>query len=111
MEETVVRPAYGRILLTGAAGEIGRILRPALRGAAGRLRLLDRRALEPEHGEEEVVIGDLSDPALAEAATREVDCLVHRAGIPRETDGTPEEILQTNVVACHTLFEAARRNG
>jgi uronate dehydrogenase len=110
-EETAIRPAWRRILLTGAAGEIGRVLRPALRGAAGQLRLLDRRALEAESGEEEVVTGDLSDPALAEAATQEVDCLIHLAGIPRETGGTPEEILQTNVVACHTLFEAARRNG
>ncbi|MFC0386917.1 NAD-dependent epimerase/dehydratase family protein [Muricoccus vinaceus] len=104
-------PPWGRILLTGAAGEIGRVLRPALRGAAPRLRLLDRRPLEAETAEEEVMQGDLSDPAMADAATRGADCVIHLAGIPRETGGTPEEILHTNIVACHGLFEAARRNG
>jgi len=104
-------PAWRRVLLTGAAGEIGRVVRPALRGAAGRLRLLDRRPMEPAGEGEELMQGDLLDPALADAAARDADVLIHLAGIPRETGGTPEEILATNVVATHTLFEAARRHG
>lgn len=102
---------WRRILLTGAAGEIGSVLRPALRGAADSLRLLDRRPVPPGGAEEEIVQGDLSDPGVAEAAVSGVDCVIHLAGIPRETDGTPEQILQTNVVACHGLFEVARRAG
>ncbi|MFC7738771.1 NAD-dependent epimerase/dehydratase family protein [Roseomonas sp. GCM10028921] len=104
-------PAWRRILLTGAAGEIGRVVRPVLRGAAGTLRLLDRRPMDPAADGEELMEGDLSDPDLVNAATRDVDLLIHLAGIPRETGGTPEEILATNVVGTHTLFEAARRNG
>jgi uronate dehydrogenase len=111
MTNAAATPAWRRILLTGAAGEIGQVLRPALRGAAGRLRLLDRQPMAPAAEDEELVEGDLSDPTVTEAATRDVDCVIHLAGIPRETGGTPEEILQTNVVACHSLFEAARRNG
>ena len=34
-----------RLLLTGAAGEIGRVLRPALRGAAEALRWHDLRPI------------------------------------------------------------------
>ncbi|MBP0445092.1 NAD(P)-dependent oxidoreductase [Roseomonas sp. SSH11] len=111
MEEAIPNSSWRRILLTGAAGEIGCAIRPALRGTAGRVRLLDRRSIKDTTEDEEAVQGDIADPSVAEAATREVDCLIHLAGIPRETGGTPEEILHTNVVGCHTLFEAARRNG
>jgi uronate dehydrogenase len=37
-----------RLLLTGAAGEIGRVLRPALRGAAEALRGHDLRPIGSE---------------------------------------------------------------
>jgi uronate dehydrogenase len=111
MVDAAATPAWRRILLTGAAGEIGQVLRPALRGAAGRLRLLDRQPMAPAAEDEELMEGNLSDPGVTETATRDVDCVIHLAGIPRETGGTPEEIMQTNVVACHSLFEAARRNG
>jgi uronate dehydrogenase len=37
-----------------------------------------------------------------------VDCVIHLAGIPRETGGTPEEILHANVIGAHTVFAAAR---
>jgi uronate dehydrogenase len=57
------------------------------------------------------VRGDLAEPGAALEATRDVDCIVHLAGIPRETGGTPEQILRANVLGCHALFEAARANG
>jgi uronate dehydrogenase len=101
-----------RLLLTGAAGEIGRVLRPALRGAAEKLRWHDLRAIgDAASPDEEVMIGDLTVPGVAEAATEGVDCVVHLAGIPRETGGTPEEILAANVLGTHRMFEAARRAG
>jgi uronate dehydrogenase len=40
-----------------------------------------------------------------------VDCVIHLAGIPRETGGTPEQILTTNVVGTHRVFETARGAG
>ncbi len=100
-----------RLLLTGAAGEIGRVLRPALRGAAEKLRWHDRRAIGDAAPEEEVMTGDLTTPRSAEAATEDVDCVIHLAAIPRETGGTPEEILHANVVGTHCMFEAARQAG
>jgi uronate dehydrogenase len=100
-----------RLLLTGAAGEIGRVLRPALRGVAEKLRWHDLRASGDAAPGEEVMTGDLALPGAAEAATEGVDCIVHLAGIPRETGGTPEEILAANVVGTHRMFEAARQAG
>jgi uronate dehydrogenase len=101
---------WRRLLITGAAGEIGSVLRPTLRDTAETVRLLDLRAIKVE-GNEESLQGDLVTPAVAEAATRDVDCIVHLAGIPRETGGTPEDILHANVVGCHALFTAARASG
>jgi uronate dehydrogenase len=104
-------PRWRRLLLTGAAGEIGGVLRPPLRGAAERVRLHDLRPLSPQAPGEEAVRGDLAEPGAALEVTRDVDCIVHLAGIPRETGGTPEQILRANVLGCHALFEAARVNG
>jgi uronate dehydrogenase len=100
-----------RLLLTGAAGEIGSVLRPALRGAAERLRWHDRRPVAGAAPDEEVMTGDLTMPGVAEAATDGVDCVIHLAGIPRETGGTPEQILTANVIGTQRVFEAARQAG
>jgi uronate dehydrogenase len=104
-----VRPK--RLLLTGAAGEIGRVLRPALRGVAEKLRWHDRRPIEDAAAGEEVMSGDLGLQGAAEAAADGVDCVIHLAGIARETGGTPEEILAANVVGTQRMFEAARKAG
>lgn len=100
-----------RLLLTGAAGEIGRVLRPALRAAAENVRWHDLRPIADAGSGEEVLSGDLTVPGAAEAATEGVDCVVHLAGIPRETGGTPDQILAANVVGTHRMFEAAREAG
>ncbi len=104
-------PRWRRLVLTGAAGEIGSVLRPALRGTARHLRWHDIRPVPGAEPGDEVQEGDIADPAVAEAAVRDADVLLHFAGIPRETGGGPEDILRTNVVATHGLFEAARRAG
>lgn len=102
---------WRRILITGAAGEIGTVIRPALRGLAQSIRLHDRRPVADLAPGEEAMTGDITDPATALRATEGVDCLIHLAGVPRETGGTHAEILQANVIGCHAVFEAARANG
>ena len=104
-------PRFKRLLLTGAAGEIGSVLRPALRGAADSLRWHDIRPITDAAAGEEVKTGDLTVPGIADAAMKDVDCVIHLAGIPRETGGTPEQILMTNTVGTHRVFEAARAAG
>lgn len=102
---------WRRLLLTGAAGEIGTVLRPALRGTAAALRLHDLRPIADLAAGEEAMQGDIAAPGVAAAAMQDVDCVVHLAGIPRETGGTPEEILHANVIGAHAVFEAARAAG
>ena len=104
-------PPWNRLLVTGAAGEIGSVIRPALRGTATRLRLHDIRPIADAAPEDDIQQGDLAEPGVALDATRDVDCLIHLAGIPRETGGTPADILRANVLACHAMYEAARENG
>ena len=72
-----------RVLLTGAGGGIGRCLHQAFAGRYPLLRLADRVPVAPRHAGEQVVTGDLLDPAVASAAVQGIDCVVHLAGIPK----------------------------
>ena len=99
----------GRILITGAGGEIGRVLRAGLRDGKRVLRLLDIKPQEPARENEEVIAADLADIAALERAARDSDCIVHLAGVPRE--GAWEAILPNNIIGTYNLFEAARRAG
>ena len=69
-------------LVTGAAGFLGRALVAEFaetRRPGDRLRLLDR--VEAEGGDE-VLVGDLADPATLDAALDGVDCVIHLAALP-----------------------------
>jgi uronate dehydrogenase len=98
-----------RVLITGAAGTIGRTLRQGLQGRFRALRLFDRVPLGPTNPGEELVTADIRDLAAVNEAVADVDGIVHLAGIPHED--TFERILQTNVVGTSNVFEAARRQG
>lgn len=101
-----------RVLMTGAAGGIGR---EARRGFAGRytlLRLLDRAALEPAGPGEESVTADLEDIAALERAMEGIDCVVHLAGMSVEPESNAwPQVLAANIAGTHNVFEAARRAG
>jgi len=98
-----------RVLITGAAGTIGKTLRDGLRGRFGALRLLDVAPLGAARSGEELVTADVRDLAALTAAMAEVDATVHLAGIPHED--TFDSIMQTNVVGTYNVFEAARSQG
>jgi uronate dehydrogenase len=96
------------ILITGAAGDVGRRLAPLLADTY-RLRLSD---LKPPAGMApgtEFVTADLADLAEVEAAVAGVDGVVHLGGYSIE--GPWETILSANIVGCYNLFEAAYRAG
>ncbi len=97
-----------RVLITGAAGEIGCVLRAGLYDDGRTLRLLDIKPQSARPGDEVVTV-DLADMAALEQAMRGIDCVVHLAGVPRE--GAWEAILPNNVIGTYNLFEAARRAG
>ncbi|MEX0853983.1 MAG: NAD(P)-dependent oxidoreductase [Bauldia sp.] len=95
------------ILLTGAGGNVGQMIRPMLR-AKCRLRVSDVKDIARD-GQEEFVRADLSDLGAVRRAVRGVDAVVHLGGYSLEADF--ETILPANIVGIYNLFEAARQEG
>ncbi|GIG92765.1 NAD-dependent epimerase/dehydratase family protein [Plantactinospora endophytica] len=100
-----------RLLVTGAAGRVGRLLRPRLAGPGRVLRLFDVAEQAPANPGEpvEVVRADLFDPAALSAACAGADAVLHLAAIPGED--TWAELLRVNVEGTQRLLEAARTAG
>ncbi|MFG2190963.1 NAD-dependent epimerase/dehydratase family protein [Streptomyces sp. NPDC048639] len=99
-------PAPRTVLLTGAAGGIGTLMRERLPRHGYDLRLFDRAPVE---GEPDAITADLADAEALREAVRGVDAIIHLAGIPRES--TFETILRTNIQGTYHLYEAARAEG
>jgi len=100
---------YGRILLTGAAGNLGRELRPRLKRYCEQLRLSDRAELGTAGDGEELVQVDLADKAAVHQLLDGVDVVVHMGGI--STEQAWSAILDANIVGVVNLYEAARAHG
>lgn len=98
-----------RLLITGAAGHLGRALREGLAGMAETIRVSDRAPLEPMAPHEEAIRCDLSDGAAVEALLEGVDAVVHLGGHPGEAPW--DVILQSNIMGAINLWEAARKAG
>ena len=97
-----------RLLITGAAGDIGSVLREGLRGVASTLRLMDREPQTAGAGEE-VVTGDIRSLEDARRAVAGCDALVHLAAIAQEAPFEP--ILDVNIRGTHNVIEAAHLEG
>ena len=100
---------YKRILLTGAAGGLGRVLREGLKPFAEKLRVSDREPLGAAKANEEVVSCDLADREAVLKLVDGVDAIVHLGGISVEAAWDP--ILQSNIVGLFNVYEAARKHG
>ena len=101
--------AHQRLLLTGAAGALGQMLRNRLKTNCHTLRLSDRLAFGAAQEGEEVVLADLADADAVHAMVAGVDAIVHMGGISVEGPFAP--ILQANIVGVYNLYEAARKHG
>jgi uronate dehydrogenase len=98
------------ILITGAAGGIGTMLRSRLAAPGRVLRLLDVTPIAAPIGPgEEAVTASVTDMAAMTAACAGADAIVHLGGIPGEAPW--ERILDVNINGTYTVFEAARRAG
>ena len=95
------------VLVTGAAGGIGTHLRGLMKGLYPEIRWSDRRAPENLSPDETFIEADLSDVAALERALEGVEGVVHLGGF--SVEGPWETILESNIVGCYNLFEAARR--
>jgi uronate dehydrogenase len=98
-----------RVLITGAAGQIGKALRSGLRGSYPLIRVLDVAELGLAEPGEEVVCADIRDMPAIERAMAGIDCVVHLAGASVESAW--DKVLPLNIEGCYNVFEAARRQG
>jgi nucleoside-diphosphate-sugar epimerase len=98
------------ILITGAAGGVGTLMRPRLARPGRTLRLLDLAPLDPAAGPgEEAVRDSVTDLDAMTAACRGADAVIHLGGISLEAPW--QRILDVNINGTYTVFEAARRAG
>ena len=95
------------VLITGAAGRIGRYLRAGLPEHGFMLRLLDRVPISDEPG---AICADINDAAALAKAMAGADAVVHLAGLIHTNDPF-EEILKVNMDGTYQVFEAARLAG
>lgn len=105
----MTEPKMDRLLLTGAAGGLGKVLRVSLRPYTAQMRLSDVAAMAPAGPGEEVVPCDLADKAAVDALVRGCDAVVHLGGV--STEHAFEDIVDANIKGVFHLYEGARRHG
>jgi len=97
------------VLYTGGSGRMGSVIRAGLAGAFDRTVLYVRTDVPEIFPGEEVVKGGLDDLLLLAEACRDVDVVIHLAGIADEAPWT--DLLKSNIEGTYAVLEAARRAG
>jgi uronate dehydrogenase len=97
-----------RMVITGAAGQVARRVRPLLREAGHRLTLLDLVDPGPVDGET-AVVASVADTAAVRAAVTGADVVVHLGGLSRERPWA--DLAEVNVEGTRSVLEAARDAG
>jgi uronate dehydrogenase len=101
--------ARKKVLITGAAGRIGRVLTEGLHERY-QLRLLFNRTVLDQQYDEEIIVGNLGDLEKMEEAVDGMDAVIHMAGNP-SGGASFEETVEANVVGTHNIYEACKRKG
>jgi uronate dehydrogenase len=99
-------PGPDIIVLTGAAGRIGRMLRDRLARPGRVLRLVDTAPLTAASGEEAIQASVTDLPAMTAAAAG-ATAVIHLGGISGEAPW--DQIAAVNIHGTYVMFEAARR--
>ena len=100
---------FKRILMTGAAGGLGKVLRDRIKPWAEVVRLSDIADMGEARPGEELVQCDLSDKAAVMKLMEGVDAVLHFGGI--STEAPFEAIMQANILGVANLYEAAHKQG
>jgi uronate dehydrogenase len=100
---------FKRLLLTGAAGTVGRMLRPRMKCYCETLRVSDVAAMDPAGDGEEVIVAPLEDEAAMYELLHDVDAVLHFGAVSIEKPFST--VLPANIVGVYNLYEAARRRG
>lgn len=99
-----------RVLVTGAAGELGQAVTAELRRRGIEVTALSL-GFEPGFAAESVIHGDATDTDTVSAALEGVDGVIHLAAIPHPSLGTPYEVFRTNVNATFNVLSQAATAG
>ena len=94
------------VLLTGAAGHIGRYLRATLK-TRYRLRLSDLRSPADLEDAEQFIQADVADLDAVCRIAEGMDGIVHMGAVSAEDAWEP--ILASNIIGTYNVYEAARR--
>ena len=97
------------VLLTGAVGQIGGLLRAGLPSTGWTLRCLDTADMGAARDGEELIRGDITDLDAVLAATTGVAAVVHMGGLSSEA--AYDEIRRVNIDGTYHVLESARRAG
>ncbi|WP_345631223.1 NAD-dependent epimerase/dehydratase family protein [Rugosimonospora acidiphila] len=98
-----------RLLMTGAAGNMGQLLRPLLRREGRIVRLADLTEVGDLQPGEETIAADLTDADAMAKACQGVDAVLHLGGI--SVEAAFDDILSVNVVGTQNLLQAAVEAG
>lgn len=98
-----------KLLITGAAGALGKMIRPRLSKVAQSLRVTDLHEFPLNGDHEELMIGDLADAEFMNRLLQDCDGVVHLGGISVEQPFDP--ILHANIIGIHNLYSAAQKAG
>ena len=77
-------PRFNRLLITGAAGNLGRVMRAGLAPLATTLRLTDRGDMSPLADNEEAMTCELGDLDAVMEVVEGCDAIVHFGAAPVE---------------------------
>lgn len=98
-----------RLLITGAAGSLGKVAREYYQGKYPHLRISDRSDMGQAQDGEEVVKCDLSDRAAVEKLLDGVDAVIHFGG--QSVEGDWDTVINANLIGCINIWEGARKAG
>lgn len=102
--------AKKKVLITGASGFVGTILRSHW-GDRHKLRLADVRPIEELAPHEEFVETDIADYKQMLSACADMDVVVHLAADPNMAAEFYKTLLPLNIMGAYNAFEAARAAG
>jgi uronate dehydrogenase len=96
------------ILLTGAAGIVGSLIRPLLSQHYSRVVLTDIAEVNDVVENERFLRGDIVDSEFVIRAAAGVDAIIHLAGMVGP-DYSFIDVLGPNIIGTHNIFNAARK--
>jgi uronate dehydrogenase len=104
---TTVSVQPRRVVITGAAGQVGRCAVRGLAAQGHRVLAVDLVNNPPE-GAAEFRQVDITDPVALDAAFKGQEVVIHLAAIPNDADFM-SKLLSANYIGLYQVFEAARR--